>query len=43
MQQALKSASGTARAEVVAAKPFAQFDVTVDDALPAFDLGFRGE
>jgi hypothetical protein len=43
MQQALKSASGAAWAQVVAAELFGQFDVAVDKTPTAFDMGFRGE
>jgi hypothetical protein len=43
MQQRLKSASGTARAQVIAPKLLGQFDVTMDDAFAASDLGFGGE
>jgi hypothetical protein len=38
MQQALKSAPGTARAQVIAAKLFAQLDVAMNEATSAFDL-----
>ena len=41
MQQALKPASGAARAKVVAAELFDELDVAMDDALPTLDLGFR--
>jgi hypothetical protein len=43
MQQALKPASGAARAQVIAAEFVGQFDVAMDETPPAFDLGFRGE
>ena len=43
MQQALKSASGIARTQVVAAELFVQLDVAMDDALPTLDVGFRRE
>jgi hypothetical protein len=43
MQQALKSASGAARAQVVAAELFNQLDIAVDKALAALHPGFRGE
>jgi len=43
MQQALKPASGAAGAQVVAAELFGELDVATDDAVPALDLGFRGE
>lgn len=40
MQQALKPASGVARAEIIAAKLLAQLDVAVDDAHAAFTCSF---
>jgi hypothetical protein len=40
MQQRLKSASGAARAQVVAPELLGEFDVAVDDAVAAPDLGF---
>jgi len=43
MQQALKPAAGAARAEIVAAEFFDQFDVAVDETPTALDVGFRGE
>ncbi len=43
MQQALKSVSGTARAQVVAAEPFDELDITMDETSPTLDMGFRGE
>jgi hypothetical protein len=43
MQQALKSASGTARAQIVATELLRQLDVAVNEPPAAFDLGFRGE
>jgi hypothetical protein len=43
MQQALKSASGAAWAQVVATELFAQLDVAMDETPPALDVGFRGE
>jgi hypothetical protein len=43
MQQVLKPASGAAWAEVVATEFFDQFNVAVDEAPSAFDVGFRGE
>jgi hypothetical protein len=43
MQQALKPASGAARAQVVAAELFGQFDVAMDETPSAFDMGFRGK
>jgi hypothetical protein len=39
MQQRLKSASGTARAQIVAPELLDQLDVTMDDAIAAPDLG----
>jgi hypothetical protein len=42
MQQLLKSASGTAGAEVVAAELLDQLFVAVHDAIAAPDVGFRG-
>ena len=43
MQQALKPASGVARAQIVATEFFGQFDVAVDETPPAFDVGFGWE
>ena len=43
MQQALKPASGVTWAQVVATELFDQLDVAMDETLPAFDMGFRGE
>jgi hypothetical protein len=43
MQQALKPAAGAARAQIVAAELFGEFDVAMDETPSAFDLGFRGE
>jgi len=43
MQQALKPASGAARAQIVAAELLAQLDVAMDETPAAFDAGFRGE
>jgi hypothetical protein len=40
MQQVLKSASGTARAQVIAAELFDEFDLTMDEAPPTLDIGF---
>jgi hypothetical protein len=40
MQQRLKSASGAARAQVVAPEFFGQLDAAVDDAFAAPDLRF---
>jgi hypothetical protein len=40
MQQRLKSASGAARAQVVAPELFGQLNIAVDDAVAAPDLGF---
>jgi hypothetical protein len=40
MQQALKSASGAARADVIAAELFTQLDITMDDPPATLDLGF---
>ena len=42
MQQVLKSASGAARTQVVAAELFDQLDIAMDDAASTLDLGFRG-
>jgi hypothetical protein len=39
-QQTLKSASGAARAEVIAAELFRQLDVAMDGLLATLDLGF---
>jgi hypothetical protein len=39
MQQRLKSASGAARAQVVATEFLGEIDVAVDDAIAAPDLG----
>jgi hypothetical protein len=41
MQQALKAASGVARAQVVAAELLAQLDIAVDEPPSAPDPGFR--
>jgi hypothetical protein len=38
MQQCLKSASGAARAQVVATELLGQFDIAVNDAFTAPDL-----
>jgi hypothetical protein len=43
MQQALKPASGGARAQVVAAELLDQLDVAMDESPAALDPGFRGE
>jgi len=43
MQQALKPASGAARAHIVAAELFRQLDLTMDEAASTLDMGFRGE
>jgi hypothetical protein len=40
MQQRLKSASGAARAQVVAPELLNELDVAVDDAVAAPNLGF---
>jgi hypothetical protein len=40
MQQRLKSASGAARAQVVAAELLGQLDVAMNDAVAAPDLAF---
>jgi hypothetical protein len=42
MQQALKSASGAAWAQVVAAEFFDEFNVAMDETPPAFEVAFRG-
>ena len=43
MQQALKPASGAARAQIVAAELFDQLDIALDDTPSTLDVGFRGE
>jgi hypothetical protein len=43
MQQDLKPAPGAAWAQIVATELFGELDVAMDDAVPAPDLGFRGE
>jgi hypothetical protein len=43
MQQALKPASGAARAQIVAAELLAQLDAAVDETPAAPDAGFRRE
>jgi hypothetical protein len=43
MQQVLKSASGAARAQIIAPEFLGQLDVAMDETPPAFDMGFRGE
>jgi hypothetical protein len=43
MQQRLKPAARSARAQVIAAELFSQFLAAVDDAQSAFDTGFGGE
>ncbi len=43
MEQALKPAAGAARAEIVAAELFGQFDVAMDETPTALDMGFRRE
>jgi hypothetical protein len=43
LQQVLKSASGAARAQVVAAELLGEHDVAVHDTVAAPDLGFRRE
>jgi hypothetical protein len=43
MQQALKPASGAARAQIVATEFFGQFNAVVDETPSAFDMGFRRE
>jgi hypothetical protein len=43
MQQLLKSASGAARAQIVAAEFFDELDVAMDVTPSTFDMGFRGE
>ena len=40
MQQRLKSASGAAWAQIIAAKLLGQLDVAMNDAVAAPDLGF---
>jgi hypothetical protein len=40
MQQALKSASRAARAQVIAAKLFAQLDIAMDETPSTLDMGF---
>jgi len=40
MQQRLKSASGAARAQVVASELLGQLNVTADDAVASPDLSF---
>jgi hypothetical protein len=41
--QALKSASGAAWAQVIAAEFFDELDITMDDTPSALDMGFQGE
>ena len=41
MQQALKPASGAARAEVVAAELFNELDIAMDETPSTLDVGFR--
>jgi hypothetical protein len=43
MQQALKPASGIARAQIVASELLDQLDVAVNEPPAALDPGFRGE
>jgi len=43
MQQFLKAAARSARAEVIASQLLDQFLVTVDDAVAALDVRLRGE
>jgi hypothetical protein len=43
MQQALKPASGVARAQIIAAELFTQLDIAMDETASTFDMGFRGE
>jgi hypothetical protein len=43
MQQALKPAAGAAWAQIIAAEFFGQFNVAVNKAPTAFDMGFRRE
>lgn len=43
MQQALKPASGAARAQIIAAELFGQLDVAMDETPSTLDMGFRGE
>jgi hypothetical protein len=43
MQQALKPASGAARAQIITAELFDQLDIAMDDAASTLDMGFRGE
>jgi hypothetical protein len=40
MQQVFKPASGVAWAQVIAAEPFAQLDVAMDEPPATLDMGF---
>jgi hypothetical protein len=40
MQQALKPAAGAAWAQIIAAEPFAQFDIAMDETSATLDVGF---
>ena len=40
MQQALKPAPGGARAQIIAAEFFDEFDIAMDDTPPTLDMGF---
>jgi hypothetical protein len=43
MQHALKPASRATWAQVIATEFFNQLNIAMDEAPPAFDMGFRGE
>jgi hypothetical protein len=43
MQQALKSSSGAARAQIVAPELLGELDIAMDETPAALDPGFRGE
>jgi hypothetical protein len=43
MQQALKPASGAARAQIIAAELFGRLDLAMDETASTLDMGFRGE
>lgn len=43
MQQALKPASRTTRAQVIAAELFDEFNIAMDDTASTLDVGFRRE
>ena len=43
MQQVLKSASGAAWTQVIAAELFDQLDIATNETSPTLDMGFRGE